>query len=353
MNIYAKLGFRFYGAGNVGDDLMLEGFLSLCPKELSLFGVTDTCRLATLKRRFPAVLWLLPHEQEPNYDFWLGVGDTPFQCLSGDYFIRQLEEDILPLPANIRVALIGVGVETESIRYRERFQRIINRVNLITTRDKNSFTFLTNNYDLSCTRLESTADLAHVCLKIISSKSSVQADKLYNLAINMYNEKFNYLSLLNIYLKARKLNREHKLVFLSNEFRNLKGSEVNTFQTFGLLSGSSLTHQNPTLVTPAYFTSKTETFTEVFTVIDRLASSRYHCLLMGAWLGCQCLGITRSSKIQTVCDELQLDVITPSKFSKNLMSFQHLPFKTVSTMILENLAQKAAKNRDFLYEFIS
>ncbi|MCC5844287.1 MAG: polysaccharide pyruvyl transferase family protein [Verrucomicrobia bacterium] len=353
MNIYAKLGFRFYGAGNVGDDLMLEGFLSLCPKELSLFGVTDTCRLATLKRRFPAVLWLLPHEQEPAYEYWLGVGDTPFQSLSGDYFIRQMEEDILTLPQNIRVALIGVGVEAESIRYQERLQKIITRINLITTRDQNAFTFLTNHFDIPSTRLEPTADLAHVCLKNISSKSSLQPDKLYELALNVYNEKLNYLSLLNIYLKAKRINREHKLVFLSNEFRNLKGSEINTFQTFGILSGSCLAHQNPTLVTPGYFTSKTENFTEVFTVIDRLASSRYHCLLMGAWLGCQCLGINRSSKIQTVCEELQLDIITPSKLSKNLMTFQHLPFKTVSKMILDNLAQKAAKNRDLLYEFIS
>lgn len=353
MTSNAKLGFEFYGTGNVGDDLMLEGFLSICPPNLNVFGVAEKKRHGILTRRFPSVHWLRPGESEPTYTHWLGVGDTPFQSLSGDYFLRQMEEEILPLAKSVHVALIGVGVEKESIVRKERFQKLINRMDLITTRDDEAYDFLTGNFDVASIRIEKTADLAHLFLHNLSADPPEEENRIYDLAVNYYGEKCQTLPLFNIFRRLFKLNKDLSVIFLANEFRNFKRSESRLYQLSGLLAEAARDAAFPSLITPAYFARETRTLTEVFQVTNRLASSRYHTLLCGAWLGCRCLGLTRSSKISTLCRELEIHLCSPAEFAHGLTAFEDLPFKPVDPNLLQSYYQRAIRNRTLLADFVS
>ena len=91
------LNFDFYGAGNVGDDLMLAGFLRALKPDLDL-----CCALqwdcASQRRRFPRIDW----EQLPpgavsripdGVSLVLGLGDTPVQIQSGRWMLEKLLAD--------------------------------------------------------------------------------------------------------------------------------------------------------------------------------------------------------------------------------------------------------------------
>src|SRR5271157_1377573 len=94
--------FRFWGAGNIGDDLMLRGFLT----GLERFGVQYEGRLSSLcahdivsqRLRFPGIRWL----DSKSSGQWraelakaamlIGTGDTPFQVTSGNGSLNHLSD---------------------------------------------------------------------------------------------------------------------------------------------------------------------------------------------------------------------------------------------------------------------
>lgn len=94
------IGHHFFGSGNIGDDLMLAGFLDLAGTWLA--GATFTCSTpfdrACQQRRFPAIEWL-PYEPAVRAasieacDAWVGVGDTPFQTDVGTWLLDHLAEE--------------------------------------------------------------------------------------------------------------------------------------------------------------------------------------------------------------------------------------------------------------------
>src|SRR4051812_39380881 len=91
------IGHHFFGSGNIGDDLMLAGFLEGVPP-----GVRMTCASQTAAKqraRFPQVEWL-PYDSASRAaaieacDAWVGVGDTPFQVVVGTWFLDHLAEEV-------------------------------------------------------------------------------------------------------------------------------------------------------------------------------------------------------------------------------------------------------------------
>src|SRR5213080_4514018 len=95
------IGHHFFGSGNIGDDLMLAGFLRAV--ERSGVAVELTCATAcdagSQRARFPQVTWMgydLQTRQRciRECDVWCGVGDSPFQTDSGPWFLDHLTQDV-------------------------------------------------------------------------------------------------------------------------------------------------------------------------------------------------------------------------------------------------------------------
>jgi hypothetical protein len=95
------IGHHFYGAGNLGDDLMLAGFL----RAWSAFGGATPLTCATpfdragQERRFPQVAWL-PYDHETREQairecsVWLGLGGPAFETISGPWMMEHLEVEL-------------------------------------------------------------------------------------------------------------------------------------------------------------------------------------------------------------------------------------------------------------------
>src|ERR1700733_6488986 len=92
------IGLDFFGAGNLGDDLMLAGFLKGI-KDLGLSSKMRRLRaLCSLDRvsqriRFPEIDWVdgkakgAREDAFKSADAVLGIGGTPFQISIGRWFL--------------------------------------------------------------------------------------------------------------------------------------------------------------------------------------------------------------------------------------------------------------------------
>src|SRR3954462_1504475 len=91
------LGHHFYGAGNLGDDFMLAGFLSAM-RSLAVEATFTCCvpfALEPLQQRFPAITWLAYDATARSRairecDVWLGLGGSPFQHALSRWFVDHL-----------------------------------------------------------------------------------------------------------------------------------------------------------------------------------------------------------------------------------------------------------------------
>src|SRR5262249_30953143 len=123
------LGFDFYGAGNVGDDLMLQGFLASIPPEQAdslHFACITPHQVASQRQRFKQIEWFASpqvnrEEMLSQCDYWLGVGDTPFQITCGSWFLDKILNDLrLTQRHGLPMHMIGIGAEEEVLQSAEK-----------------------------------------------------------------------------------------------------------------------------------------------------------------------------------------------------------------------------------------
>ncbi len=164
------LGHHFYGAGNLGDDFMLAGFLSAM-RELAP-QATYTCSvpfaLPPLQQRFPEIEWL-PYDAAirarciAECDAWLGLGGSPFQHALSRWFVDHLEADAAFCEKFRKpVFFLGVGVQTPEELRDAVVQRICAQASAIWTRDAASAERLAALALPSGPLIENAADLAHL-----------------------------------------------------------------------------------------------------------------------------------------------------------------------------------------------
>jgi hypothetical protein len=114
------LGHHFYGAGNLGDDFMLAGFLTAMRRLAP--DATYTCcvpfPLPPLRARFPEVEWL-PCETAARdrsiaaCDAWLGLGGSPFQHALSRWFLDHLLGEAAVCARHDKpMYYLGIGVQS-------------------------------------------------------------------------------------------------------------------------------------------------------------------------------------------------------------------------------------------------
>jgi hypothetical protein len=159
------IGHNFFGAGNFGDDLMLDRFLrrlAVCGRQATVTACTPH-DVESQRRRFPAIQWVAESDGLEFADLWLGLGGTPFQLECGPWSLDHLDRERercsrLGKP----MVFLGVGCDSPDSVRDSRGRRAVEAAERIWTRDARSAEAIDGV--AAADVVTAGADLAHISL---------------------------------------------------------------------------------------------------------------------------------------------------------------------------------------------
>ena len=306
------LGFDFYGAGNIGDDLALAGFLqaiqtlNLAPL-LSIFATTSHDPISQQKR-FPSLQWICRGADRPenvladkHIDIWAGVGDTPFQITCGPWFLQFLQQEAERTADIHRRVLVGVGAESEIESHLDEFRRIARQFDRVSVRDQHSYDILVERLGLPAERVALGADLAHLSLANLFPAPVETRD--FALGLMVAGDTMTPADLEAVGRFA--LAQAEPIAFLAGETRDQPGFEPHIhrylIERFGPQMADRLR-----LFVPPYRDGSLLDLVQPIARCATVISARFHGLLAAAWAGCRVAAVGRSSKVVALASELQI-----------------------------------------------
>ncbi len=320
------LGFHFYGSGNIGDDLMLAGFLqglkTIAPEGSYILRGVSAFDLASQRRRFPEISWSSVDEMSrwsKNGELWLGVGDTPFQITSGPWFLEYLEAQRQRLSSYPRKLLLGVGAESEIATHKNSFSTIANCFDLILTRDRRSSHILTEMLGVPQARVIDGGDLAHIGIPDIAMAVE-QMPRRYGIGLNVTVDTLSPPDLAQI--KRFVLKCREPIAFVANDVRPYPNFESGIYATLAPWPWSPVRRKAPLLL-PDYRKGLLHDLLKPLAHCETVISSRYHGLMAAAWLGRKVAAIVRSSKIGEIVEEMGIPVEQLPLSAEKLERLQH------------------------------
>ena len=308
--------FNFWGAGNMGDDLMLAGFLDA----LDQFGVSYNGRFSSLcsynvasqNLRFPMINWI-DSATSPSWrlalartEMVIGLGDTPFQLTSGDWSLKHLEEVCKCIPTETETVFINIGAEQECLSKAKDFAAILHHVNRCSTRDSFSHSVLRKISPDSNTQLSVGGDLANISLESISRQLS--SNGKFKLGVILGYDTLSSADLSAI-KEAIKTMRD-PVAFITGDYRDGPGFEFQLFKSWTKHWLSPL-RRKLILRRPDYGLCTLLDLVQPVAECETVLSSRFHGLLAAAWLGCRVAALGRSSKVVALAKECNIPCIEP------------------------------------------
>ena len=299
------LGHHFYGAGNLGDDFMLAGFLAAM-RALAPDATYTACvpfALEPLKARFPQIAWFAYNDANrkrciAECDAWLGLGGSPFQSAQSRWFIDHLIGDAAFCGAEKRpMFYLGIGVQQHAELDQPEVRAVCDQARAIWTRDHASAAQLKH----ADTPAVAAADLAHV-LFAQTPPPAAHAGRLTLVA----NFDYGTWPGMSRCLAAIDLLKPRERVWLAQESRELPGAERALFAAL-----ASNTQAKWNLALPD---SPGAPLTEVISRWpsgEWLVTSRYHAALAGAWARSRIVVIVTNEKLRGAATELGLASMAP------------------------------------------
>ena len=296
------IGNDYFGAGNVGDDLTLAGFVSAVAQhpEMQLSACTAYDR-AGVQRRFPEIRWLpggetARDEAVRNADAWVAVGDTPFQLDSGAWLLDRNERERRRCAAFATpMYLLGVGCESSEAARDPRSTALLAAAECVWTRD--AYTAGTLRPFVDAARLYPGADLAHLALGYEPDPPSPDPGVVGMLLAFERYDQFD-LDELARFIERRPSERTRWLV---QEVRALPHLERWILEHLPSAAAAKLAAMEFD-----YSTVTIEEYLRAFGAPEVTITSRYHGAVVAAWHGSKVLIVSRSRKLQGVADELAL-----------------------------------------------
>lgn len=301
------LGHHFYGAGNLGDDFMVAGFLAaqraLAP------GATLTgsvpFELGPLARRFPSIQWR-PYVMEERArciaecDLWLGLGGSPFQYAQSRWFLDHLgEEAALCRHWGKPMAYLGVGLQSEAEAKLPEVQMLAEQAVGVWTRDPQSAEWLAAG--ARGARVEAGADLAHVWFREVAPPSA-KPGRMTLVANFDYGIWPGQTSLL----AAARAVPAREWIWLAQESRELPGAEK---ALHAALPNEERARWQ--LVGPDRPGAPLAAVMSDWPSGEWLVTSRYHAALAGAWAGSRIVVVGTNAKLAAAAREIGAAVVAP------------------------------------------
>lgn len=323
------LNFDFYGAGNIGDDLMLDGFVRGASNlDLELF-----CSIprdsSHQEFRFPEIRFVPRLEREEvalQCPVWLGVGDTPVQIKSGEWFLLKLEKDYGIAGAGRKDCyMIGIGAEKEAVSHSDRFRKVFGKVKLSWTRDEQSCLTLSNDFGIPYNTLRISSDLANISLKEIFSSQDSGSKGRYDLGICYYDESVDKdsLSELKLFINGLRKNGRNILMF-ANDANSDGMFEFGIYKKMIGPLDRKLSKGLKFLLPPYFKKRSLSSLLEHYRDCSTLMTSRYHALLSAAWAGCKIVALQRSSKTSALAKDLGIhEVRKPFSSEQFLAAYEN------------------------------
>ncbi|MGD1031919.1 MAG: hypothetical protein ABSA05_12355 [Opitutaceae bacterium] len=300
------LGHHFYGAGNLGDDFMLAGFLAA----LGSRAVKLTCcvphPIGPLARRFPSVGWQDYDDSTrrrciDDCDAWLGLGGSPWQAGVSSWFADHLSKERRWCEsAGKPMYFLCVGSQDRAGIANPELRAAARQAQAIWTRDAAAVESLAGLAG-AAGRVRAAADLAHLFFE--AHRPPPAAPGRLTAVLN-----FDYAGWPAMGAALAALDRLHarERVWLAQEARALPGAERELFKSLPEADRSRWG------LRPA-----DDSGPELTRVLDRwpssewLLTSRYHATLAGAWAGSRAVVITTNDKLRGVASEFGYPTLGP------------------------------------------
>lgn len=301
------LGHHFYGAGNLGDDFMLAGFVRalrhLRPEARLTANIPFP--LAPAQARTPEIDWQ-PYElarRRQNIqecDAWLGLGGSPFQSALSRWFIDHLLADAaLCRAAGKPMFYLGVGVQSVGELSVPEVQQLCQQAAGIWTRDSGSAARLRSLAGMG--PVEGASDLAHILFQA-TPPPPAPAGRVTLVA----NFDYGAWAGRDACLQAVDQLRPATRVWLAQESRELPGAEKTLHAA---LPESERGRWQ--LVSPERAGAPLAEVLSRWPSGEWLITSRFHAAIAGAWAGSKVVVIGINEKLRRIAGDLDAPLIEP------------------------------------------
>lgn len=301
------LGHHFYGAGNLGDDFMLGGFLRalrhLRPEARLTANIPFP--LAPVQARTPEIDWqpddLTRRQQNiQQCDAWLGLGGSPFQSALSRWFIDHLIADAaLCRAAGKPMFYLGVGVQSAQELSVPEVQKLCQQAAGIWTRDAASAARLRALPGMG--PVEAAADLAHILFQATPPPRAT-AGRVTLVANFDYGTWIGHDACLRAVDQLRPASR----VWLAQESRELPGAEK---ALHAALPAAERARWQ--LVSPDRAGAPLAEVLGHWPSGEWLITSRFHAAIAGAWAGSKIVVIGINEKLRGIARDLDAPLIEP------------------------------------------
>ena len=324
------LGHHFYGAGNLGDDFMLAGFLSamqaLAPT--ASFTCCVPFPLDPLRLRFPGIAWFPCDEPVrtrciAECDVWLGLGGSPFQSALSRWFVDHLlTESHLCRAAHKPMFFLGVGVQSAAELADADILRICAQSSAIWTRDPASAERLAALP--SPPPIASAADLAHIFFRTTPPPPAVPG-RLVLVANFDYGAWPGQAGCLRALRSAAPALSVSERIWLAQESRDLPGAERALYGALPPAEQAQWQLALPDKPRPGDAVPARDLATAFsrWPSGEWLVTARYHAALAGAWAGSKILLLSTNEKLRAAARELGCPVLAPDADAASLSHALH------------------------------
>lgn len=330
------IGHHFYGAGNLGDDLMMAGFLQAWDqwdKRGTLACAIPFDRMAQ-QQRFPQVTWL-PYDLETrtrairDCSVWLGLGGPAFETDSGTWMLEHMAVELeLCQRFHKPMFFLCVGVSNREALDDPRNLAVLDYAEHIWTRDEDVAARLRKVCGTG--KITSGADLAHLFLETQSWPPS--HDRRLGWLMH-----FDDSGLVRPDAIAEAIARlpEWEHCWLVQEVRELRGSELATLQAL-----PAQTRKQLTMCVPDYLCAMTDQLLNAWPVCETVLTSRFHGALISAWRGSRVAVVERNDKLRGLANTLGCQSI-PAAADANILCQAISSSAVVERSILEQQQELA------------